>query len=86
MTESVINSQLIDTLAQVISALTEPERQILLHKLQPHHDSDQGSLQQDIAIGVLQLEAGDYTDYDANSLPNLLSAIKHRGKLRLKPE
>jgi hypothetical protein len=93
MTEAVtINTQLIDTLTQIIFALTEEERHILIHKLlTPNQTSDttkadRETLKQEIAIGVEQLQAGQYTEYDDSSLPNLLLTIKQRGQQRLQQE
>lgn len=93
MTEAAtINTQLIDTLTQIILALTEEERHILLHKLlTPERASDTSNaeretLKQEIAIGAQQLQAGQYTDYDDTSLPNLLLTIKQRGQQRLQQE
>ncbi len=39
-------------------------------------------LQQDIAIAAEQLQAGDYTDYDDDSLPSLLNTLKARAQSR----
>jgi hypothetical protein len=93
MTEAAtINTQLIDTLSQIILALTEEERDILIHKLlTPNQISDNAkadreTLKQEIAIGVEQLQAGQYTEYDDSSLPNLLLTIKQRGQQRLEQE
>ncbi|MEG4032844.1 hypothetical protein Q5691_18650 [Microcoleus sp. w1-18aA5] len=93
MTEAAtINTQLIDTLTQIILALTEEERHILIHKLlTPNQTSDttkadRETLKQEIAIGVEQLQTGQYTEYDDNSLPNLLLSIKQRGQQRLQHE
>jgi hypothetical protein len=90
MTEAAtINTQLIDTLTQVILALTEEEHHILIHKLlipNPTSDTtkaDGETLKQEIAIGAGQLQTGKYTEYDDNSLPNLLVTIKQRGQQRL---
>jgi hypothetical protein len=93
MTEAAtINTQLIDTLTQIILALTEEERHILIHKLlTPNQISDtikvdRETLKQEIAIGVQQLQTGQYTEYDDNSLPNLLLTIKQRGQQRLQEQ
>ena len=89
---ATINTQLIDTLTQIILALTEEERHILIHKLlSPNQTSDtakvdQETLKQEIAIGLEQLQAGQYTEYDDSSLPNLLVTIKQRGQQRLQQE
>ncbi|MFN9396575.1 MAG: type II toxin-antitoxin system Phd/YefM family antitoxin [Pseudanabaena sp.] len=41
------------------------------------------TLQQDINLGIAQLKNGDYTEYDSDTLPNLLENIKNRGQKRL---
>jgi len=41
------------------------------------------ALKRDIALGVEQLENGEYSEYDDESLPNLLQSIKERGRHRL---
>ncbi|MEO1427636.1 MAG: type II toxin-antitoxin system Phd/YefM family antitoxin [Cyanobacteria bacterium J06633_8] len=41
------------------------------------------SLKRDIAVGAEQLKNGEYTEYDDESLPNLLENIKARGKRKL---
>lgn len=93
MTEAAtINTQLIDTLTQIILALTEEERHILIHKLlTPNQISDttkadRETLKQEIAIGAGQIQTGQYIEYDDNSLPNLLLTIKQRGQQRLQQE
>ncbi len=87
MTEAAtINTQLIDTLTEIILALTEEERHILIHKLlTPNQTSDitkvdRETLKQEIAIGAGQLRTGQYTEYVDSSLPNLLVTIKQRLK------
>jgi PHD/YefM family antitoxin component YafN of YafNO toxin-antitoxin module len=41
------------------------------------------TLQQEINVGISQLKNGEYTEYDADTLPNLLENIKTRGQKRL---
>ncbi|MBV6623000.1 MAG: type II toxin-antitoxin system Phd/YefM family antitoxin [Rivularia sp. (in: Bacteria)] len=41
------------------------------------------SLKRDITAGAEQLKNGEYTEYDDESLPNLLENIKERGKRKL---
>jgi prevent-host-death family protein len=41
------------------------------------------ALKRDIALGMEQLENGEYSEYDDGSLPNLLQSIKERGRHRL---
>ncbi len=41
------------------------------------------ALQRDIALGVEQLQNGQYSEYDDESLPSLLQTIKERGKRKL---
>ncbi|MDF5713114.1 MAG: type II toxin-antitoxin system Phd/YefM family antitoxin [Rhizonema sp. NSF051] len=44
------------------------------------------ALQRDIAIGVEQLQNGQYREYDDESLPSLLQTIKERGRRKLNLE
>ena len=78
-----VNSVLIDTLTQIILALNEQEREILLHQLQDPHPTDPQSLQQKIEMGAQQLQNGDYTQYIDETLPELLGKIQSRGQARL---
>jgi len=41
------------------------------------------ALQKDIAAGIAQLETGDYTEYDEDTLSDLFVDIKARGRRRL---
>jgi prevent-host-death family protein len=41
------------------------------------------ALQRDIALGLAQLQNGQYSEYDDESLPNLLQTIKERGQHRI---
>ncbi|MEA5619396.1 hypothetical protein VB711_16325 [Cronbergia sp. UHCC 0137] len=89
---STINTKLLDSLAQIILSLSQEEYQILIKKIQPSSLTSQQkqqyfiSLKQDIAAGIEQLEKGEYTEYDENSLPSLLTSIKARGRQRLEEE
>ena len=78
-----VNSVLIDTLTQIILALNEQERQLLLHQLQNPNPTDSQSLHQKLEIGAQQLQNGDYTDYTDDTLPELLGKIRSRGQNRL---
>jgi hypothetical protein len=78
-----INSDLIETLTQVILSLSEQERQLLLHQLQDPNPTDPQSLQQKISIGAQQILNGDYTEYTDETLPQLMSKIRSRGQKRL---
>jgi hypothetical protein len=78
-----INSDLIETLTQVILSLNEQERQILLHQLQDPNPTDSQSLQEKISIGAQQILDGDYTDCTDETLPKLMSKIRSRGQKRL---
>lgn len=88
MTQSTIpiNTQLVNSLAQIILSLTEEERKLLLQKIDnPHLTNEEiksqlKSLQDDINLGISQLEQGDYTEYNETELPNLLAKIKNRGQ------
>ena len=44
------------------------------------------ALQRDIALGVEQLQNGQYREYDDESLPSLLQTIKERGRRKLNLE
>lgn len=78
-----INSDLIETLTQIILSLNEQERQILLHQLQDPNPTDSQSLQQKISIGAQQILDGEYTDYTDETLPELMSKIRFRGQKRI---
>ncbi len=39
------------------------------------------TLQQDINVGISQLKNGDYTEYDADTLPTLIENIKTRSSI-----
>jgi prevent-host-death family protein len=41
------------------------------------------ALQRDIALGMEQLQNGQYSEYDDESLPSLLQTIKERGQRKL---
>ena len=47
------------------------------------HSLKLATLQQDINVGISQLKNGEYTEYDVDTLPNLLENIKTRGQKRL---
>ncbi|OKH35377.1 hypothetical protein NIES2119_20360 [[Phormidium ambiguum] IAM M-71] len=87
-----INTKLIDSLAQIILSLTDEEQLLLAQKIQYRSLSSEElqkkreALQCDIALGVEQLQNGDYAEYDDSTLPNLLDNIKMRGKQRLQEE
>jgi hypothetical protein len=78
-----INSDLIETLTQIILSLNEQERQLLLHQLQDPNPTDSQSLQQKIAIGAQQILDGDYTEYTDETLPELMTKIRSCGQNRL---
>jgi len=44
------------------------------------------ALQRDIALGVEQLQNGQYREYDDESLPSLLQTIKERGRRKINLE
>lgn len=87
-----INTRLLDSLAQIILSLSQEEYQILLEKIQhsrlTEHQKQQNiaSLKQDIDAGIQQLQNGEYTEYDENTLPSLLTSIKARGRERIQGE
>jgi vacuolar-type H+-ATPase subunit E/Vma4 len=84
--ETPVNSELIETLTQIILSLNEQERQLLLHQLQDPSPNDAQSLQQKISIGAQQLLDGEYTEYTDKTLPELLGEIRSRGQNRLNLE
>lgn len=87
-----INTRLIDSLTQIIVALSDDERQILAQKIQsillPSEELQKRreALHKDIAIGVEQLKNGEYIEYDEAATSNLLETIKMRGKQKLQPK
>jgi len=89
---ALINTKLIESLAQIILSLTEEERQALSQKIQhtallnEEIKHQQKALIGDINLGIEQLKNSDYTEYDDSSLPALLETIKMRGKQRLQQE
>jgi hypothetical protein len=81
-----VNQQLVESLAQIILALTQEERELLDFQVQRSTLSDeaiQASLHHDLQVGLAQLEAGQSTEYDQTSLLTLLENIRERGKQRL---
>ncbi|MCL1466610.1 hypothetical protein [Argonema galeatum] len=86
MSQSIIkiNNRLLDSLAQIILSLSEEEYQTLVEKIQHSRlDARQEqqnieSLKQDIALGMEQLQNGQYTEYDENYLPTLITSINKR--------
>jgi hypothetical protein len=77
-----VNSELIETLTQIILSLNKQERQLLLHQLQDPNPNDAQSLQQKISIGAQQLLAGEYTEYTDETLPELIGSIRSRGQTK----
>ncbi|MCP6762224.1 MAG: type II toxin-antitoxin system Phd/YefM family antitoxin [Fischerella sp. CENA71] len=63
------------TFQEMMDRLQRAEKEVQKLKLE--------ALQRDVAIGAEQLKNGQYTEYDDESLPNLLNNIKARGKRRL---
>jgi hypothetical protein len=89
-----INTKLIESLAQIILSLSPEERNFLAQKLQPSELSPTldftpeeaaklADLLQAILIGLEQIQRGEYTLYTEETLPTLLSTIRHRGQQRL---
>jgi Trp operon repressor len=89
---AAINTKLIDSLTQIILSLTEEERSLLGVRVQnpnlsePELQAKYAELQRDITIGVAQIQRGEYTEYDDESLPGLLEIIRDRGQQRLNRE
>ena len=79
---TTINTRLLDSLTQIILALSQEEYQILVEKIQHSRLTEKQktqnieSLKQDIAAGIQQLENGEYTEYDENNLSTLITSIK----------
>ena len=76
---TTINTRLLDSLTQIILALSQEEYQILVEKIQHSRLTETQnieSLKQDIAAGIQQLENGEYTEYDENNLSTLITSIK----------
>ncbi|WP_414545425.1 type II toxin-antitoxin system Phd/YefM family antitoxin [Nostoc sp. CCY0012] len=61
---------------EMINRLERTEEELRQLKLE--------ALQRDIAIAAEQLKHGEYTEYDDESLSNLLENIKARGQSKLK--
>ncbi|MBD2364183.1 type II toxin-antitoxin system Phd/YefM family antitoxin [Anabaena minutissima FACHB-250] len=61
---------------EMIDRLKRAEEELRQMKLE--------ALQRDIAIAAEQLKHGEYTEYDDESLSNLLENIKARGQSKLK--
>ena len=73
-----VNSDLIETLTQIILALNEQERQLLLCQFQDPNPTDPQSLKEKIAIGAQQLRDGEFTEYTDGTLPDLMAKIRSR--------
>jgi|LakMenE18May11ns_1017448.scaffolds.fasta_scaffold9196582_2 hypothetical protein len=94
MSQSIptINTWLLDSLTQIIISLSQEEYQILVEKIQNsrliEHQNQQNleSLKQDIAVGIQQIQNGQYTEYNENTLSALMTSIKARGQERLQGE
>ena len=78
-----VNSDLIETLTQIILALNEQERQLLLCQFQDPNPTDRQSLKEKIAIGAQQLRDGEFTEYTDETLPDLMAKIRSRGQALL---
>ena len=60
---------------QILERLESAEQELQLMKLD--------ALRKDIAVGIEQLEAGDYVEHDEDTLSDLFADIKARGRRRL---
>jgi hypothetical protein len=78
-----VNSELIETLTQIILALNEQERQLLFCQFQDSNPTDRQSLQDKITIGAQQLRVGEYTEYTDETLPDLMAKIRSHGQALL---
>jgi len=73
--EAAVIVQDANTFQQLLERLESAEKELHLIKLDV--------LQKDIAAGIAQLETGDYTEYDEDTLSDLFVDIKARGRQRL---
>ncbi len=60
---------------QILDRLENAEKELEAMKLD--------ALRRDVAAGIAELEAGDYEEYDEESLSDLFDDIKARGRQRL---
>ena len=51
-----------------------------------HPEEELVALRQEIQVGIDELERGEYTEYDDDTLPDLVEDIKTRGLERLRAE
>jgi hypothetical protein len=78
-----INTDLVETLTQIIFSLTEDERKLLLWQLADPNPTDPESLKEKLTVAAEQIQAGEYHDYTDQTLPDLLRTIRDRGQQRL---
>jgi hypothetical protein len=94
MSQSIatINTRLLESLTQIILSLSQEEYQILIEKIQysrlPEHQKQENieSLKKDIGVGIQELQNGQYTEYNENTLSSLITSIKAKGRERLQGE
>jgi hypothetical protein len=94
MSQSIatINTRLLESLTQIILSLSQEEYQILIEKIQysrlTEHQKQENieSLKEDIGVGIQELQNGQYTEYNENTLSSLITSIKATGRERLQGE
>ena len=94
MSQSIatINTRLLESLTQIILSLSQEEYQILIEKIQysrlTEHQKQENieSLKEDIGVGIQELQNGQYTEYNENTLSSLITSIKAKGRGRLQGE
>ncbi|MCE2698251.1 MAG: hypothetical protein PX483_02520 [Nostocales cyanobacterium LE14-WE4] len=94
MSQSIatINTRLLESLTQIILSLSQEEYQILIEKIQysrlTEHQKQENieSLKEDIGVGIQELQNGQYTEYNENTLSSLITSIKAKGRERLQGE
>lgn len=62
------------TFQQMLDRLKEVEEELRLMKIE--------TLRREVAVGIEQLNNGDFTEYDEESLPELFEDVKSRGRSR----
>jgi hypothetical protein len=78
-----INTELVETLTQIIFSLTEKERQLLLCQFQDPDPGNQQTLVEQLTVASEQMRSGEFNEYTDATLPSLLDKIRERGQQRL---
>jgi len=73
---------------KVKSGMYQTASEVVREGLRLLNDRDQRlvSLRRDVRAGFEAVERGEYTDFDASSIPELAKRVKARGQKRLKEE